>query len=375
MIQDSLSVPVRAHEASQLADLIFQFAEGRTVDDALRRMLASRASQIPFEGMPVYWGSLAADPAAKSTYFVAVEGKAPVLLHIALSSSPGSGLFPDSALVGRMRTPRGLEVVVNAIPFAAADAERIRTYAQRLDRSVLPGPQGVETLFVAANSDADTAFREFRTVQRKFGLSVAAWTGPPEEGLWGAIRYGWRDGFALRGTGELASREIVDAQALSDEELAAEIDLRRRVRGRAYDIDVRFDPPGTLTRAEELRPRLERLRAAGGAVQVVEVEIGLRPDTPYPTDIADMAGWPEEVLSNVQWKAAGKPLVELRQRVEALQQAARQYGAIVGITGFGSLTEEALAAIGMGAGRRLWFSLGQGLASSRIAELTALLRG
>ena len=56
MIQDSLSVPVRAHEASQLADLIFQFAEGRTVDDALRRMLASRATQTPFEAMQVYWG-------------------------------------------------------------------------------------------------------------------------------------------------------------------------------------------------------------------------------------------------------------------------------------------------------------------------------
>ena len=35
MIQDSLSVPVRAHEASQLAELIFQFAEGRTVDESV----------------------------------------------------------------------------------------------------------------------------------------------------------------------------------------------------------------------------------------------------------------------------------------------------------------------------------------------------
>ena len=41
MIDGPLSVPVRAHEASQLADLIFQFAEGRTVNDALRRMLAA----------------------------------------------------------------------------------------------------------------------------------------------------------------------------------------------------------------------------------------------------------------------------------------------------------------------------------------------
>ena len=53
MTLDSLSVPVRAHEASQLADLIFQFAEGRAVDDALRRMLASRAASLAFEGMTV----------------------------------------------------------------------------------------------------------------------------------------------------------------------------------------------------------------------------------------------------------------------------------------------------------------------------------
>ena len=77
----------------------------------------------------------------------------------------------------------------------------------------------------------------------------------------------------------------------------------------------------------------------------------------------------------VQWKAAGKPMVELRQRVEELQQVARQYGAIIGITGYGSTSEAALEAIGMGAARRLWFNLGDGLPASRIVALAALLRG
>ena len=375
MIENSLSVPVRAHDASQLADLIFQFAEGRTVDDALRRMLAARATQTPFESMTVYWGSLAADPVAKSTYFVAVDGKSPVLLHIALSSAPGSGLFPHSVLVGRMRTPRGLEVVVNAIPFAAGDSDRILVYAQQLDRTVLPGPQGVDTLFIAAGRDANDAFGQFRAVRRKYGLSVAAWTGPMEEGLWGAIRHGWREGFPLRGDTEPSSRSLIDASAMSDEELGDRINFLRRLHGRTYDIDVRFDARGEWTRPEAMRSRLERLRTAGCAVQVVEVELGLIPGTPYPASLAEMAGWPEDILSNVQWKAAGRPLTELRQRVEELQQAARQFGAIIGITGHGALTDETLEAIGLGAARRLWFALGDGLGSNRILDMAALLRG
>jgi hypothetical protein len=265
--------------------------------------------------------------------------------------------------------------VVNAIPFASADSERIGVYAQQLDRTVLPGPQGVDTLFIAAARDADEAFGQFRAVQRKYGLSVAAWTGPAEEGLWGAIRHGWRDGFPLRCNTELSSRSLVDASALTNEELAGEIDLLRRLLGRTHDIDVRFDPPGTFTRAETLSRRLEWLRSSGCAVQVVEVELGLRPDAPYPVTVGEMAGWPEDILSSVQWKAAGKPMVELRQRVEELQQAARQYGAIIGITGYGSTNEQTLEAIGIGAARRLWFNLGEGLQPGRIVELAALLRG
>jgi len=371
----SLSVPVRAHEASQLADLIFQFAEGRTVDDSLRRMLAARASQAQFEEMKVCWGSLVADPVANSTYFVAVDGKSPVLLHIALSNAPGSGLFPNAVLVGRMRTPRGIEVVVNASPFGPGDADRILAYATELDRGVLPATQGVDTLFIAAHEDPDKAFGQFRAVQRKYGLSVAAWDGPAVEGLWGAIRHGWREGFPMSGDAEVCSRAFVDASAMRDEQLEDEIDALRRARGRNFDINVRFDAPGVFSRPDLIGARLERLRSGGRPVQVVQVEIGLRPDVPYPSDAAGMTGWPEEIVSNVQWKAAGKPLRELRQRVEDLQQAARQYGALIGIRGYGSLNEDTLEAIGAGAARRLWFELGEGLGADRIVDLAGSLRG
>lgn len=375
MIQDSLRVPIPAHEASQLADFVFQFAEGRTVDDGLRRMLASRSSSLGLEGMQVHWGSLAADPVAKSTYFVAVDGDGPVLLQISLAASPGSGLFPNSVLVGRMRTPRGLEVVVNASPFAASDTGRIRTYAEQLDRAVLSQPQGVDTLFLAVANGAQTAFQQFRAVQRKYGLSVAAWTGDADEGLWGAIRTGWRDGYAMRGDSEFASRKLVDAVSLTDEEVVAAVGALRQEHGRTFDIDVRFDAPGSLTRPERLAARLEALRKAGQTVRVAEIGIGLTPDAPYPQTAAEMSGWPEDILSSVQWKAAGRPLVELRQRVQDLQETARRFGAIIGITGYGNVAEATLEAIGGGAARRLWYNLGEGLSTVDIPELASLLRG
>lgn len=375
MMPVSLDVPVRAAEASQLADLIFQFAENRKVDAALRRMLEARAAQTPFESMRVHWGSFAPDPIANSTYYVAVDGRVPALLHIALSSAPASGLFHGQILVGRMRTPRGLEVVVNTIPFGPADEEKILTYATQVDRSLLPGPQGVETLYIAARTDADTAFAQFRAVQRKYGLSVAAYTGAPHEGVYGAIRHGWREGFALEGDSEICSRSRFDASLMTPEDLDEKIDIARRVNGRTHDIDVSFDAPGVFTKATELSERLQRLRENGRPVQVAFVELGCKPGAPYPSKWEEMTGWPEDIVSNVQWKAGGKPLVELRSRVEELTAAARAHGALIGVVGSAAMSEEVLEAIGVGAGRRLWFELGAGLQSSRITELAAWLRG
>jgi hypothetical protein len=337
-------------------------------------MLESRATQTPWESMRVYWGSLAPDPIAKSTYYVAVDGRGPALLHIALSSAPASGLFSGQILVGRMRTPRGLEVVVNAIPFGPNDEEKILTYATQLDRALLPGPQGVETLYIAARSDADTAFAQFRAVQRKYGLSVAAYTGAPHEGIYGAIRHGWREGFALEGDTDICSRSRFDASSITPEELDEKIDVARRVNGRTHDIDVTFDAPGVFTKPAELGDRLQRLRENGRPVQVAFVELGCKPGVPYPSKWEDMTGWPEDIVSSVQWKAAGKPLVELRSRVEELTAAARAHGALIGVVGNAAMSEEVLEAIGAGANRRLWFELGDGLASSQITALAASLR-
>jgi hypothetical protein len=54
-----------------------------------------------------------------------------MLLRIALASSPSSGLFPHSQLIGRMRSNSGVEIVINAIPFAPSDRLNVRTFVER----------------------------------------------------------------------------------------------------------------------------------------------------------------------------------------------------------------------------------------------------
>jgi hypothetical protein len=369
----SLHVPVRPADAAQLADFLFQFAENRPVDEGLRRMLSARGALLATsESMQVYWESLAPDPTAKATFYVAVDSGAPLLLHIALSNAPASGIFPAPILIGRLRTPRGLEVVVNAIPFSPADRDRIVAYATHVDRSILPTPQGVDTLYIAACVDADTAFSQWRSVQRRYGLSVAAWTGDPHEGLWGAIRHGWREGYAMSGAYEMCSRVCLKAD---DPDLADAYDAAIRQNGRNFDVDLDFTGSGRPARPPEIATQLSALRDAGRPVRVVFAEIGLRPDGSYPASMSEMADWPEDVLSSVQWRAAGKPLVELSHRIEELQEVTRRYGAILGLRVNAAVGESVLDAIGRAASRRLWFELGPAFPPGMILELAGALRG
>jgi hypothetical protein len=372
MTGGSLSVPVRAHQASLLADLVFQFTAQRPLDDALRRLLAARAAQAPLEGLQVYWDSLAADPSANSTFYLAVDAPAPLLLHVALASAPASAIFPAAALVGRMRTPRGLEVVMNAVPFSEEELSSILAFAQVLDRAVLPRPQGVETLYIAARSCPDTAFREFRSVQRKFGLSVAAWSGPPAAGLWGAIRHGWRDGLAMPGESEVCSRMVLHGDS---PDLEDRMDAARGLRGRNLDLDLNWAVDGLPTVPSALHRRLGRLKTRGHQVKVAFVNLGLRADGSYPASVDEVTGWPEEIVSAMEWRAGGNLLEELRQRVEALQETAKRFGSLVGLVAPAMIQDAVLDAIAAGAARRIWFDLGDRIPSAEIANIAARLRG
>ena len=122
-------LPLRPSEAGVLAGLIFEHAEGKRLTEDVRNRLAGRANQIKFESLTPYLGSLEKDPVHPSSYYVAVDAASPLLLHIALSAAPTGSLYPKSLLIGRMRSPRGREIVINAVPFAATDRENVLKYA------------------------------------------------------------------------------------------------------------------------------------------------------------------------------------------------------------------------------------------------------
>ena len=136
-------LPLKASEAASVAELIYQ-----TNGDAKR--FAARLGALAMPSLRVYPGTLQADPIHPASYFVAVDGLAhervtPLLLRIAPASSPGSGLFPKSLLIGRMRPADMREVIVNAIPFGPEDEGAIRTYVEKVDKSYAPRVPGAMT--------------------------------------------------------------------------------------------------------------------------------------------------------------------------------------------------------------------------------------
>jgi hypothetical protein len=198
----------------------------------VRNRLAGRANQIKFESLTPYLGSLDKDPVHPSSYYVAVDSASPLLLHIALSAAPTGSLYPKSLLIGRMRTGRGREIVINAVPFAATDRENVRKYAEQVDRKFLPRPQGPQAAIAVGNRHPEislpAAFEAFRGILKNRSVNLAstvqlsatremttedALTARDGEdpvaaghtrvsirhlyhtGLWSAIRAGWREGY------------------------------------------------------------------------------------------------------------------------------------------------------------------------------------
>lgn len=367
MIEVPLTLPVRAAEAAALADLVFQVTGRAPMSDAARHQLAARLHSVHFESFSVKPWSLVADPGAPQTFYVAIEAKAPWLLHIAAASSPASGLFPKPVLIGRMRTPHGMEVVVNAIPFGPGDAKAIGTYVETLDRAVQPRAQGTQSLFLAAKRNPDIAFGQYRAVLRKYGLNVAAFEiDNVQEVAWAAARNGWREGYSALG---LTRIETDSAQAVQTGRAEwALLDVNWKLAGEA------------VTTAEEVRVALRRLRDEEIGVQAVTVGLGPGPGEAYPETMEALAAKGGEgpwasILARVEWQAGRKPLLELRDRVKEMQEMARQFGAVIRVMGDPSHSEAFLEALGAGAAGRLYYCLHPEQPVDRIAEMAALLRG
>ncbi|MCC6365312.1 MAG: hypothetical protein IT165_17495 [Bryobacterales bacterium] len=227
-------LPVRASEASALADLVFQMAEGRTLSGELRQRIGNRLAALGFETLIPYPGSLQRDPTHQSVYYIAVDGSAThhtqqLLLRLAPAASPASGLFPQSVLIGRMRPGGGREIIVNSIPFSPSDSRHILTFAEQVDRAFLPRPQGAQSSITVAGDHPENtfpaAFTAFRNIHRKTGRNIASVAGPYETCLWAAIRAGWREGYIAEAPALFVAGSGEDEIAASLE--AAKDDIRR----------------------------------------------------------------------------------------------------------------------------------------------------
>lgn len=324
-----LTLPVRAADAAALADLVLQVTGRGPLSDAARHQLAARLGAISLTSFTARPWSLAADPAAPQTFYVAVDAKEPWLLHIAPESSPASGLFPKPTLIGRMRTPFGVEVVVNAVPFGPANVDAIATYAERLDRAIQPRPQGNQALLLAAVREPDAAFAQFRAVLRKYGRNVAAFEMEiTPELTWAAARNGWREGYSALGVTRVEAADLPTA-------------ITARKDSRLMDINLNLPGDGATT-AEEIRVALRRLRDDEVAVQAVTVRLG------------DAA-----------------PGSEVRE----MQETARQFGALLRVEGSPEHTDAWLAGLGAASAGRLYYRLHPEQPVERIAEIAGFLRG
>ena len=229
--------PLRPSEASALAELIFQVAEGKVLNEDLRARLNSRIGNLNLGSIVPYTGSLAKDPTHVSAYYIAVDGvhngrTTQLLLYMAPASAPMSSLFPKPVLIGRMRPGGGREIVVNAIPFDSSSYDHIRTFAEKVDKAFLPRPQGALPAIAVGNRHPELSlpatFEAFRTIYKTLGVNlastvqlsatremtteaaIAARDGEDplapghtrvsikhlyHAGLWAAIRAGWREGY------------------------------------------------------------------------------------------------------------------------------------------------------------------------------------
>jgi hypothetical protein len=275
-----LDLPLRPAEAAELANLIFEHAERKPLSDDLRNRLAGRAAALKLQTIRPWFGSLARDPVHPSAYYLAVDGQdSAQLLYIALATAPTSSIYHKPLLISRVRRLNGPEMVINAIPFSAADRANVETFAARIDSAFYPQPQGARSTITVAE-DYPAAFGAFRSIQKRTGRNNAAVAGDYHAALWAAIRAGWRSGYTVSGCvchaipEEGYSRYRLTVSPTDDglkraEEIHEQI-RRARVAvkiSRGFDFELAFD---TAIGADALRSALQRLSEGAHMPQLVE---------------------------------------------------------------------------------------------------------
>jgi hypothetical protein len=207
-------LPLRLGDTVALAEILLHVlrADAKPVSEEQRGRIASRAGSIQFQCLRPWFGSIERDPVHPSAYYICADGVEgqPLMVRVAPSTAPSSGLFPKAILIGRTHVgPR--EVVINAFPFGPKDYDRIVVFAEKVNRAFLPQPAGMRPVTrVWSDKPAQTfpaGFETFRKLLKSTGQNQAAFAmaeGQDAEefyfaAVWAAIRAGWREGYALQG--------------------------------------------------------------------------------------------------------------------------------------------------------------------------------
>ncbi len=215
-------------DAAPLAEVLLGVlgSSPRPVTDDERSRVTSRCAPLAFEHLKPCFASIERDPIHPAAGYLCVDGVdgQPLLVRAAPASSPSSGLFPKSILIGRTHL-RQFEVVINAIPFGPEDAERIEVFCDRVNRAFRPKPPGSKPVIVVhAASPAQTLPLVFEALRRRLKATGRAYPAFPEASAelvaWAAIRSGWREGYALEAFESVAATvevaEGMTAEAIFD---------------------------------------------------------------------------------------------------------------------------------------------------------------
>lgn len=143
MTPSLFDLPLRLSDAVSVAALLLDLpGVARPITNEQRTRIAARATAIEFTALKPHFASLERDPIHPSAYYLCVDGAddQPLLLRSAPATTPSSGLFPKSILIGRsfVTPPAGsravtTEMVLNAIPFGPADETAIQTFADKIN--------------------------------------------------------------------------------------------------------------------------------------------------------------------------------------------------------------------------------------------------
>jgi len=276
-------LPLRLTDAVPVAELVFQYAEGKPISDEVRSRIGGRASVLQTEALRLYAESLERDPIHPSAYYMCVDGIGgqPLLLRIALASAPSSGLFPKAILIGRTNL-RAREIVINVVPFGPGDSERIRTFSEKLNPAFLPKLFGARPVIrVRSAAPARTfqaAFEGFREILKSKGQNLACFAisaGQDETAfydavVWSAIRAGWRERFSVEAypASIEEAKEAAPYTRFGVRSVAA-IAMIRTARGKPFDTEWISAANG---RNGDLAGELEKLREEGYGAQSIAFE-------------------------------------------------------------------------------------------------------